>query len=126
MLAHLLFKDVKVSEVGVLQGSLLDIKFLLDPAIPRLLLWGHDLLRLDRSQALPLAELLLQMGRGTETCRNLFLLCGLLLLLWMLMLPLGLPGRRCLGTILVEVDALGLKAWLLLGSRSLLVILFHY
>lgn len=74
VLAHLFFKDVKVSEVGVLQGSLLDIKFLLDPAIPSLLLWGHDLLRLDRSQALPLAELLLQVGRGSETCRDLFLL----------------------------------------------------
>jgi hypothetical protein len=100
---------------------------LLDPAIPSLLLWGHDLLGLDRSQALPLAELLLQVGRGTETSRDLFLLCGLLLLLWMLMLPLRLPaGRSCLSTILVEVDTFSLKAWLLLRSRSLLVIRFHY
>lgn len=126
VLAHLFFKDVKVSEVGILQGSLLNIKFLLDPAIPSLLLWGHDLLGLDRSQALPLAELLLQVGRGTETSRDLFLLCGLLLLLWMLMLPLCLSGRSCLGTILVEVDTFSLKAWLLLRSRSLLVIRFHY
>jgi hypothetical protein len=99
---------------------------LLDPAIPCLLLWGHDLLGLDRSQALPLAEFLLQVGRGTETSRDLFLLSSLLLLLWMLMLPLCLPGRSCLSTILVEVDTFSLKAWLLLRRRSLLVIWFHY
>jgi len=93
VLAHLLFKDVKVPKVGVLQGPLLDIKFLLLSAIPRLLLWRQDLLRLDRSQALPLSELLLQVGRGTETCRDLFLLCRLLLLLLrMLRLSLGRPG----------------------------------
>ena len=129
VLAHLLFKDVKVPKVGVLQGPLLDIKFLLLSAIPRLLLWRQDLLRLDRSQALPLSELLLQVGRGTETCRDLFLLCRLLLLLLrILRLPLGRCGCALLGAILVEVDTFGLNAWVLLlwRSRSLLVIRFHY
>ena len=129
--SHLLVKDIKVSEVRLLERVLLLAELPLHPLLPGELLRGHRGLRLHRRETLPLPEFLLQVRWRTETCGDLLLRLRLLLLSillgWGLSLTSSSRTRR--GTILVQIDAslLGDDAWPWLSLFfSSITSRFHY
>jgi hypothetical protein len=125
VLAHLLVKDVEVSEVGLFKGTLLITELPLHPLLAGLFLWRHRCLCLNGSLAFSIPEILLQVSRWSETCWHRLLLRWLLFLLLRYLLGWRLRALSSRGTIFVQIYA-SLSWRGRLGVSRSSIARFHY